>query len=339
MASANLQNTVSLRSFSNAKFASTLSDLQLKKLASTARKERGWLDIDKGELLAPVLVPRQIGSAGYKATQNLIVDTLSGLGYTISWDNFTASTPVGDVAMSNIIAIKNPAARGRLVLSAHYESKIVPGGEFVGATDSAVPVALMLDIAKGLAGEIDERHEDNDITLQLVFFDGEEAFENWTHKDSIYGSRHLAEFWHANPDPATAAALKSAVDHKPELERVELMVLLDLIGASDNAFTALQLPTAKLFKQLSVLENRLHDAKYISRTYMNTRVPAGMNYVDDDHRPFVERDVPVLHLISTPFPKVWHSLQDDAKALDPKVIQDMSLLLRSFVASYLRLSV
>jgi glutaminyl-peptide cyclotransferase len=28
-----------------------------------------------------------------------------------------------------------------------------------------------------------------------VFFDGEEAFENWTRTDSLYGSRHLAQKW------------------------------------------------------------------------------------------------------------------------------------------------
>lgn len=26
----------------------------------------------------------------------------------------------------------------------------------------------------------------------MVFFDGEEAFVDWTEKDSLYGSRHLA---------------------------------------------------------------------------------------------------------------------------------------------------
>lgn len=35
----------------------------------------------------------------------------------------------------------------------------------------------------------------SDLTLQFVFFDGEEAFEEWTETDSIYGARHLAEKW------------------------------------------------------------------------------------------------------------------------------------------------
>lgn len=31
-----------------------------------------------------------------------------------------------------------------------------------------------------------------DATVQLIFFDGEEAFMEWTETDSLYGSRHLA---------------------------------------------------------------------------------------------------------------------------------------------------
>ena len=31
-----------------------------------------------------------------------------------------------------------------------------------------------------------------DYSLQLIFFDGEEAFKTWSSEDSIYGSRQLA---------------------------------------------------------------------------------------------------------------------------------------------------
>lgn len=44
--------------------------------------------------------------------------------------------------------------------------------------------------AKRLEQQEDEADEDvTDTTLQLVFFDGEEAFVQWTDTDSIYGSR------------------------------------------------------------------------------------------------------------------------------------------------------
>ncbi|KAJ1664859.1 hypothetical protein EV178_003739 [Coemansia sp. RSA 1646] len=333
-----LRDSLNPHAFSNPNFAMALSGMQLQQLAKTSKEQNSWLDIEEGELLAPVLVPRQIGSPGYYTTQDLITTTLSKLGYAISWDNFTTSTPVGQVPMSNIIATKNPGASRRLILAAHYESKVVAGGDFIGATDSAVPVALILDIAQGLAKNIDQMAS-SDIALQLIFFDGEEAYVEWTSTDSLYGARHLAELWEHSPDPATAAALSSSMQQKPELERIDVMVLLDLIGAPNNAFVPLQAPTAELFMELSSLEHRLYDAGYISRTYMNISHPIAAEYIEDDHIPFIKRNIPVLHLISRPFPMVWHKLADNASALDSTVIADMSLILRSFVASYLRLSV
>ena len=35
----------------------------------------------------------------------------------------------------------------------------------------------------------------NEVTLQFIFFDGEEAFVRWSRTDSTYGSRNLARVW------------------------------------------------------------------------------------------------------------------------------------------------
>jgi glutaminyl-peptide cyclotransferase len=59
---------------------------------------------------------------------------------------------------------------------------------------------MMLDLAETLNPLLDKRKErldageedDEDVadmTLQLIFFDGEEAFVEWTDTDSIYGAR------------------------------------------------------------------------------------------------------------------------------------------------------
>lgn len=76
--------------------------------------------------------------------------------------------------------------------------------QFLGATDSAAPCAILLDLAETLNPLLDERKdrldsgtdddddEVLDTTLQLIFFDGEEAFVAWTDTDSIYGARHLS---------------------------------------------------------------------------------------------------------------------------------------------------
>lgn len=57
------------------------------------------------------------------------------------------------------------------------------------------------------------------LTLQLVFFDGEEAFEEWTDTDSLYGSRHLAELMAhtAHPPGSTHTTQLQAVVRPPTL--------------------------------------------------------------------------------------------------------------------------
>jgi hypothetical protein len=72
---------------------------------------------------------------------------------------------------------------------------------------------MMLDIAEALDPLLDARarrveegeldlDEDEDAaetTLQLIFFDGEEAFVSWTETDSIYGARSLSFFLLSSP--------------------------------------------------------------------------------------------------------------------------------------------
>ena len=49
--------------------------------------------------------------------------------------------------------------------------------------------------------------------------------------------------------------------------------------------------------------------------------------------------VPILHLIVTPFPSVWHKAGDNANAIDWDDTEDLDKILRVFVAEYLQGSV
>lgn len=78
--------------------------------------------------------------------------------------------------------------------------------------------------------------------------------------------------------------------------------------------------------------------------------------IEDDHIPFLKMGVSVLHIISVPFPKVWHTIkvgpsrrlgniilkhpddmQDDATALDIPTMRRWNLILRVFMSEYLGL--
>lgn len=43
-----------------------------------------------------------------------------------------------------------------------------------------------------------------DLSLKLIFFDGEEALFHWSPQDSLYGSRHLALKMASTPHPPGA---------------------------------------------------------------------------------------------------------------------------------------
>lgn len=55
------------------------------------------------------------------------------------------------------------------------------------------------------------------------------------------------------------------------------------------------------------------------------------------HFYFCGADVPILHLISAPFPSVWHRMSDDAAHIDYHTTEDFNKVFRVFVASYLHL--
>ena len=65
---------------------------------------------------------------------------------------------------------------------------------------------MMLDLAETLNPLLDDRkqrledglEDDDDVsdtTLTMVFFDGEEAFKEWTDTDSVYGARCAIQFY------------------------------------------------------------------------------------------------------------------------------------------------
>lgn len=68
-------------------------------------------------------------------------------------DVFQDDTPYGRKTFVNIIATQDPRKPKKMVLAAHYDSKNLTdrnGREFIGATDSAVPCAILLDMATQL---------------------------------------------------------------------------------------------------------------------------------------------------------------------------------------------
>ncbi|XP_006901303.1 PREDICTED: glutaminyl-peptide cyclotransferase-like protein isoform X2 [Elephantulus edwardii] len=168
------------------------------------------------------------------------------------------------------------------------------------------------------------------VTLQLLFLDGEEALKEWGPKDSLYGSRHLAQLMESAP-------------HSPgptRIQAIELFVLLDLLGAPHPTFYNHFPRTARWFHRLRNVEKRLHRLNLLQshpQEVMYFQPGEAPGSVEDDHVPFLRRGVPVLHLISTPFPAVWHTPADSEANLHPPTVHNLSRILAVFLAEYLGL--
>ncbi|XP_064359122.1 glutaminyl-peptide cyclotransferase-like protein isoform X2 [Dromaius novaehollandiae] len=311
--------------------------------------------------LRPLLRPRVPGSAGSRAARQVSATTVGdtgdvpdaaavtpassqhlaarlgalAAGWHLELDAFEAATPRGPVAFASLVATASPGARRRLALACHYDSKALPpdarGRPFVGATDSALPCALLLELAAALDARLRAAAAQGaETTLQLLFLDGEEAFGEWSAADSLYGARHLA-------------ARMAAAPHRPggtQLGAMSLLVLLDLLGAPEPRIHSHFARTHAWFLQLVAIEKRLHHLGLLRahpREQMYFQPGPAPGPVEDDHVPFLQRGVPVLHLIPTPFPRVWHTAEDTEANLDPATVENLGRILAVFVADFLQL--
>ena len=139
---------------------------------------------------------------------------------------------------------------------------------------SAVSVAMLLDLATTLSPLLlqSQNSGTSSLGLDLVFFDGEEAFREWSSTDSLYGSRHLADLWR-----------KQSL-----IQNIELFVLLDLIGARAPRFLNWFPATSAQFKAIGSIASQLGLLKLLHGPSASFFASNSMGYssIEDDHKPF-----------------------------------------------------
>lgn len=293
-------------------------------------------------VLDSILIPRVVGTSNHEKVKQFLVRSMGDLGWEVETDAFEDNTPRGRLKFENVVARLNPNARRYLVLACHYDSKYMREGSFVGATDSAVPCAMMINLAYVMKNKLEAIRDKTDVSLKFIFFDGEEAFEEWGPLDSIYGAKHLARKWEKTPYPLNNK------DGQTRLHQMDLLMLLDLLGTPNPAFYSFFPETQKWYKRLSAAEKRLRRLGLLSNpsqlTTLASHPPRYFNErsayagIEDDHIPFMLKGVPILHIIPSPFPKVWHTEHDNLSALDFDTIENLNKIFRIFVSSYLSLT-
>ncbi len=233
--------------------------------------------------------PRPAGSAALAESRRWMIQQLKQTGAQIEEDTFTASTPAGNLPMTNIIA-KFPGAQSKVVMvTGHYDTKLFRDFRFVGANDGGSSAALLLELARELQGR---KHA---LTYWLVFFDGEEAVREWTATDSVYGSRHLVQ------------KLSSSGD----LGRIQAMILVDMIGDANLDIQRDAESTPWLTELVFTAAHRLGYKK----EFLDSQGAAS-----DDHIPFVNAGVAAVDLIDFdygPNNSYWHTEKDTVDHCSP----------------------
>jgi Zn-dependent M28 family amino/carboxypeptidase len=173
------------------------------------------------------------------------------------------------------------------LLCSHYDTKLFDTFRFVGANDGGSSTGLLLELARVLGQRPDLRAK-----VLLVFFDGEEAFENFSETDGLYGSRYFAR--------------QLGREHK-----FHGGILFDMIGDRDLRVT---LPpdspvqmTQGIFAAAEALGLRNHF------TYFHSQIT-------DDHTPLNAVGLPTIDLIDFEYPP-WHTAEDTIDKISPESLQ------------------
>jgi glutaminyl-peptide cyclotransferase len=235
--------------------------------------------------------PHPPGSEGIRRAQQYITSQLKSFGCPVEEQDFHTPTPIGDVAMKNIVA-KVPSANPHIIIFAtHYDTKRIDN--FVGADDGGSSTGVILELARLVCAR------ENAATIWLVFFDGEEAFRFiWADPDHTYGSRELAA--------------KLAVSG--ELPRVKALVLVDMVG-----------PTNPIFRRESSSTPWLVDILWSTAArlgYGKVFLTSDPTMITDDHDPFLERNVAAADIIDfeAPVLEYWHTANDTLDKVDPRTL-------------------
>lgn len=118
-------------------------------------------------------------------------------------------------------------------------------------------------------------------------------------------------------------------DHIPFLHR----------SKSSNVFFRLPplTKTVHTFVNFFLIYVPLYDNKMLLKRSTVVYFTHSLLFYMSVHFYFCGADVPILHLISAPFPSVWHRMSDDAAHIDYHTTEDFNKVFRVFVASYLHL--
>lgn len=269
----------------------------------------------------PMGTPEQRGLARYLETQ------VQSLGWKVHLQEFEAVIPQrpkgkwpqesqDKVTGINVVAHLKGTQKCHIVMAGHYDTKYFPNVTFVGANDGGSSTVGLLGLAQMLPPWKKSNKFPKDSLIHcswsLAFLDGEEAnFEDWYRgkrqfgaPDHLYGSRYLASQLRAKKGWYSLPFLS----HEP----IHLVFVIDMIGHKNQSLFL----TGESHKGL--VPYFLTPPSGAPKSELKVSHWHGM--IEDDHKPFLEKGIPVLHLIDWTNLSEWHKPTDNLDAVSVESI-------------------
>jgi hypothetical protein len=255
-----------------------------------------WEDFSGEKALAHVQTmvdfgPRPPGTEAIEKTRVYLTKQLELFGWKVERQGFEDETPRGKVQFVNLIAtLDGKKGAPVFLVCSHYDTKTFDTAQFVGANDGGSSTGVLLELARVLAERPELARK-----IQLVFFDGEEAYEAFTETDGLFGSRYFAK--------------QLITQDKAKLFRGG--ILFDMVG--DRSLTITLPPDSPpelahgIFASAEALKVRKHFT-YFDRD------------ITDDHTPLNEIGIPTIDLIDFDYPP-WHTPEDTMDKLSAESLR------------------
>lgn len=250
--------------------------------------------------------PRVPGSKSSTRCRSYMYHFFDSLGLRVDSQMFTFLDPYSgmDIPMVNVIAHSHPLdASPRLVLMAHYDSRprtdyafdtLLADEPIDGANDGASGVAVLLEVARLLAGQPPS------VGVDLVFVDGEDWGKSGDSHNYLLGSREFAR--------------------RGIRGRYQFGIVIDMIGDRNQ----------KVYRE--ALSDRYSQAlndlvwETARRLSITTFIDSVKHAIHDDHLSLQSSGVPSIVLIDFDYPE-WHTEFDRADKCSAQSLTNVGRIL------------
>ncbi len=287
-------------------------------------------DEAKSDFLEFTKRPHPFGSDRQRELASYLLARARSLQLEVYEEQFSMATPNPEAGKNgtsfviekigyNIFARTKtfPQADCSVVLASHYDTKIVPGVDYVGANDSGSSSVLLLQLMAYLSREMKDMNglmsEGPRCNITALWLDGEES-QLWEWDagllqhpariiDNTYGSRHAANM-------LTSCSLFEKETKCWPLRMggtaLPAFILLDMVGSPDLKLTREKNSSKKLVRLMERFAQKLDLSHVIDKE---------SHAVSDDHEPFLKAGVHAVDLIDFNHLSTWHRAGDDLSTI------------------------